>query len=58
VSNEIVHEVDTYATFARIAGASVPKDRSGDGVDQTDFLLGTGSRSETSPRRDKMVLLK
>jgi arylsulfatase len=45
VSNEIVHEVDTYTTFARIAGASVPKDRAIDGVDQTDFLLGKTEKS-------------
>ncbi len=48
MSNEIVHEVDTYTTFARIAGASVPQDRAVDGVDQTEFLLGTVDRS----RRD------
>jgi arylsulfatase len=47
VSNEIVHEVDTYTTFARIAGASVPQDRPIDGVDQSDFLLG---KSDTSNR--------
>ena len=40
VSNEIVHQVDTYTTFAKIAGAPVPQDRPIDGVDQTDFLLG------------------
>jgi arylsulfatase len=45
VSNEIVHEVDTFATFARIAGAPVPQDRAIDGVDQTDFLLGRSERS-------------
>ncbi|HZN35441.1 MAG TPA: sulfatase-like hydrolase/transferase, partial [Pirellulaceae bacterium] len=45
VSNEIVHEVDTYNTFARIAGAQVPKDRPIDGVDQTDFLLGKSDKS-------------
>jgi arylsulfatase len=45
VSNEIVHEVDTYTTFARIAGASAPKDRAVDGVDQTDFLLGKADAS-------------
>ena len=45
VSNEIVHEVDTFATFARIAGASVPNDRPIDGVDQTDFLLGKAEKS-------------
>jgi arylsulfatase A-like enzyme len=45
VSNEIVHEVDTYTTFAKIAGASVPRDRPIDGVDQTDFLLGKSEKS-------------
>jgi arylsulfatase len=45
VSNEIVHEVDTFATFARIAGAQVPQDRAIDGVDQTEFLLGKSERS-------------
>jgi arylsulfatase len=48
VSNEIVHEVDTYTTFARFAGASVPQDRAIDGVDQSDFLLG---KSATSNRQ-------
>jgi arylsulfatase len=47
VSNEIVHEVDTYTTFAKLAGAAVPSDRLIDGVDQTDFLLG---KSDTSAR--------
>jgi arylsulfatase len=47
VSNEIVHEVDTYTTFATITGASVPQDRPIDGVDQTNFLLG---KSDTSNR--------
>lgn len=45
VSNEIVHEVDTFTTLARIAGAAVPKDRMIDGVDQTDFLLGKQEKS-------------
>jgi len=45
VSNEIVHEVDTFSTFARIAGAQIPKDRAIDGVDQTDFLLGKSDKS-------------
>lgn len=40
VSNEIVHEVDTYATFAKIAGVTVPQDRPIDGVDQSDFFFG------------------
>jgi arylsulfatase len=45
VSNEIIHEVDTYTTFAKIAGASVPQDRAIDGVDQTDFLFGKSEKS-------------
>jgi arylsulfatase len=45
VSNEIVHQVDTFTTLARIAGAPVPTDRAIDGVDQTDFLLGKQRKS-------------
>jgi arylsulfatase len=45
VSNEIVHEVDTYTTLATIAGAQIPRDRVIDGVDQTDFLLGKTEKS-------------
>src|SRR5262245_40036484 len=45
VSNEIVHEVDTFTTFAAIAGAKVPRDRPIDGVDQTKFLLGKSEKS-------------
>jgi arylsulfatase len=45
VSNEIVHEMDLFPTFARIAGGTVPDDRVIDGVDQTDFFLGTQTNS-------------
>ena len=45
VSDEIVHEMDLYPTFARIAGGTVPEDRVIDGVDQTDFLLGKQEKS-------------
>jgi arylsulfatase A-like enzyme len=45
VSNEIVHAVDTYTTLASIAGASIPRDRAIDGVDQSDFLLGKTNQS-------------
>ena len=45
VSNEIVHEVDTFTTLARIAGVAVPKDRIIDGMDQTDFFLGKQEKS-------------
>jgi len=40
VSNEIVHQVDTFTTFAALAGVAVPNDRAVDGVDQSDFLTG------------------
>ncbi len=40
-----MHEVDTYTTLAKIAGASVPQDRAIDGVDQTDFFLGKSDKS-------------
>jgi arylsulfatase len=45
ISNEIVHEVDFFPTFARVVGADVPKDRIIDGIDQTDFLLGKQEKS-------------
>jgi arylsulfatase len=45
VSDEIVHAMDLYPTFARIAGGKVPDDRVIDGVDQTDFFLGQQKKS-------------
>ncbi len=45
VSNEIVHEMDLFVTFARIAGGKVPKDRIIDGVDQSAFFLGRQPKS-------------
>jgi arylsulfatase len=54
VSNEIVHEMDTFTTFAKLAGAPVPQDRPIDGVDQTDFLLG---KKETSNREGLLLFL-
>lgn len=45
VSNEIVHSVDTFSTFAALAGARVPTDRAIDGVDQASFLTGQSERS-------------
>jgi len=45
--NEIMHITDLYPTLSRIAGASVPDDRTIDGLDQLDFLTG---KSEKSPR--------
>jgi len=40
VSNEIVHQMDLFTTFAGIVGSQVPGDRLIDGVDQEDFFLG------------------
>lgn len=54
VSDEIVHEVDTFTTLAKLAGAEVPQDRPIDGVDQSDFLLG---KSERSAREDFPVFV-
>jgi arylsulfatase A-like enzyme len=45
VSNEIVHQVDTFTTLASMAGVPTPTDRAIDGVDQTDFLTGKQQRS-------------
>lgn len=45
VSDEIVHEMDLYPTFANIVGGAVPEDRVIDGVDQTEFLLGNQEKS-------------
>jgi arylsulfatase A-like enzyme len=45
VSNEMVHIVDLLPTFAKIGGASVPTDRAIDGVDESDFLLGSREKS-------------
>jgi arylsulfatase len=45
VSNEIVHEMDLFTTFARLSGGKVPKDRVIDGVDQLDFFTGKQEKS-------------
>ena len=45
VSNEVVHIVDLFTTLARAGGASIPKDRPIDGVDQMDFFLGKQEKS-------------
>ena len=44
-SNEIVHEMDLFPTFAKIAGGRVPDDRVIDGVDQSDFFMGRQKKS-------------
>jgi arylsulfatase A-like enzyme len=46
ISNEIVHEMDLFPTFAAAAGADVvPKDRPIDGVNQLPFLEGKQKNS-------------
>lgn len=45
VSNEIVHQIDTFSTFAAIAGAQTPTDRAIDGVDQSEFFFGSQEHS-------------
>ena len=45
VSNEIVHEMDLFATFANLVGGRVPDDRMIDSIDQSDFFLGNQEAS-------------
>ncbi len=54
VSDEIVHAMDLFPTFARVAGGDVPDDRVIDGVDQTDFLMG---KQENSNREGLIVYM-
>jgi arylsulfatase len=44
-SDEIVHAMDLFPTFARIVGGQVPSDRVIDGQDMSDFLLGKKEKS-------------
>ncbi|WP_170354048.1 arylsulfatase [Ruegeria lacuscaerulensis] len=44
-SDEIIHEMDLFPTFANIASGSVPDDRIIDGIDQTEFFLGNKEKS-------------
>jgi arylsulfatase len=52
VSNEIVHEMDLFATFAKLSGGSIPADRQVDSIDQSDFLLGKQEKSN----RDSVIV--
>ena len=52
VSNEIVHEMDLFPTFAGIVGGRIPDDRVIDGVDQLDFFTG---KQENSNREHVIV---
>jgi arylsulfatase A-like enzyme len=44
-SDEIVHEMDLFPTFARLSGGVIPKDRVIEGRDMTDFFLGKREKS-------------
>ncbi|MDH3830806.1 MAG: sulfatase-like hydrolase/transferase, partial [Gammaproteobacteria bacterium] len=50
VTGDMIHEVDLFTTFARLAGATrhIPTDRVIDGIDQTALLI----KGDTSGRRD------
>jgi len=52
ISNDIVHEMDIFPTFAKISGGKVPTDRIIDGIDQSDFFMG---KKETSDRESVVV---
>tara|TARA_B110000211_G_C14093461_1_gene561062 strand:+ start:16611 stop:18176 length:1566 start_codon:yes stop_codon:yes gene_type:complete len=45
VSDEIVHAMDLFPTFARLAGGNVPEDRLIDGIDVSDFISGKRKKS-------------
>ena len=54
VSDEIVHAMDLFPTFAHIAGGKVPTDRVIDGIDISEFLLG---KAENSRREGFIVYM-
>jgi arylsulfatase A-like enzyme len=53
-SNEIVHAVDLFVTLATWAGGSVPDDRTMDGADQSEFMMG---KSERSARESVLIYI-
>jgi arylsulfatase len=44
-SDEVVHEMDLFPTFAGLVGGEVPDDRPIDGIDMSDFFLGETDKS-------------
>ncbi len=48
VTNEMMATLDMLPTFARLAGAKIPKDRVIDGLDQSDFVTGKTDKSTRS----------
>jgi arylsulfatase len=53
-SNDIVHQMDLYATLAAFVGGKVPDDRAFDGIDQSAFILG---EQENSNRESVIVYM-
>ena len=53
VSNEIVHEVDTYTTLAKLAGAQVPRDRP---INREGFPVFVADRLEAVKWRNWKVV--
>jgi len=51
-SNEIVHQMDLYATLASFVGGKTPADRAFDSIDQSAFFLG---KQKTS-NRDSLIV--
>jgi arylsulfatase len=45
VSDEIVHAMDLFPTLAAIAGGKIPSDRVVDGIDMSEFFLGSQQES-------------
>lgn len=45
VSNQMVHQLDVFPTVAQFAGATVPVDRTIDGIDQSQFFMGATDQS-------------
>ena len=52
VSNEIVHQIDIFPTIAKFINAEIPKDRTIDGVDQSEFFMGKTKKSS----RESLVI--
>jgi arylsulfatase len=54
IVGDIIHEVDLFTTFARLAGVTehIPTDRVIDGIDQTALLL----KGDTNGRRDYVFI--
>ncbi|MBT6583596.1 MAG: sulfatase-like hydrolase/transferase, partial [Gammaproteobacteria bacterium] len=54
VSNDMVHTIDLFPTLANFIGGHIPQDRTLDGVDQSEFLMG---RTKESARQSMVIYL-